>query len=246
LELLERVVEGRTESIRAESETQVGLRPGDLKQKASQGAPIREVAVWRIGETGLPEAVAFLSKLKVADFPDDPSLGIWATAQVALRNAAFVRITDRQDKVEFLRKILTEGNYATSNSGIGVWAVEELCDSGASAVLPEIQESIRKRRNGKRDEDDIEFCKALLQVVSRDPDRAKALGAVLSLDGLPQDGRLVGWATNQLTNMHSADADAELARFAAAIDKLPLGSPVRQRLWVYRAGIRSVPPSGPK
>jgi hypothetical protein len=194
----------------------------------------------------LPEAADFLSKLKLTDFPDDPSQRIWSRAQVAIRNAALVRITDRRERVEFLKGILTEGDYATSNGPAGRWAIEELCNSGAAAALPEIEHSVRKSGNGQRGEDDIEFCKARIQVVSRDPDRAKALASVLSLDGPPQDDRLVGWAVVELLNTHSVGANAELARFAAAVDKLPLYSQTRQRLWPYRVAIHSIPPSGPR
>jgi hypothetical protein len=246
LDLLERVAMGQASEINPESEKQVGLNPADLKQKGFQAVVVREVAIWYIGATGLPKAIEFLSNLKIADFPDDPSLGIWAQAQVAIRNASFVRITDPEEKIEFLRSVLTERNYATAHSGTASWAVEELCNSGASAALPEIQESIRRVGNGQRDQDDIQFCKDRMQVVSSHPDRAKALGSALNLDGQPQDGRLVGWAVFQLTMMHSAGADGELAHFAAAMDKLPMDSPIRQRLGVYRAGIRSVPVSGPR
>jgi hypothetical protein len=100
----------------------------------------------------------------------------------------------------------------------------------------------RRRRNGQRDEDDIEFCRARIQVVSRDPDRAKALGSVLSLDAQPHDDRLVWWAISQLKAMHSAAVDAEMERFAAQVNSLPRESPIRRRLLVFRAGISSIRP----
>lgn len=246
LDMLERVVLGQTESISDESVAQFGLKPGDLKQKVFKTPLIRQVAVWEIGETGLPEAEAFLSKLKLTDFPDDRTLGIWGTTKVAIRNAALVRITDPQEKVEYLKSVLTENNYAASHGGTGVWAVDELCNAGASAALPEIQESIRRRGSGRRDEDAIELCKARIQVVSRNPERAKALATVLRLDGPPEDYPLVGWAVNQLISMHSADADAELSRFAVAVDGLPRNSAARLIFQPYRAGIQSTPAQSPR
>ena len=52
-----------------------------------------------------------------------------------------------------------------------------------------------------------------MQVVSRDPDRVKALGSVLTLDD-PGSSRLIRWAVAKLESMHSPSADAELDRFA--------------------------------
>jgi hypothetical protein len=241
LKLIEQVAEGQTGGISPESEEQIGLKPGQLRQEAFHSVPVREAAIWRIGETGSPNAVSFLANLKPADFADDSTNGLWAMTQVALRNAALVRITDPRERTEFLKGVLTEGGFIPSDGPAGSWAIDELCNSGAAAALPEIEGSIRKSK-GEPGEQDIEFCKARIQVVSRDPDRAKALGSVLSLDAQPNDNRLVWWAISQLTAMHTAAADAEMERFAAQVNSLPRESPIRRRLLVFRAGISSIRP----
>lgn len=69
-----------------------------------------------------------------------------------------------------------------------------------------------------------------MQVISRNPDRTKALGSVLSVEGGTEDDSLLTWAINQLFEMQSPKADAELKRFASEIEKLPNGSTQKQRL----------------
>ena len=58
-----------------------------------------------------------------------------------------------------------------------------------------------------------------MQVVSRDPDRVKALGSVLTPDN-PGSNRLIRWAVAKLESMHSPSADAELDRFADQLARL--------------------------
>jgi hypothetical protein len=76
--------------------------------------------------------------------------------------------------------------------------------------------------------------------MSREPDRVKALGAILRIDAGSENRRLTLWAVNQLASMHSPKADAELDRFAAEIGKVREGSPQRQELSVFSQTIREL------
>jgi hypothetical protein len=184
--------------------------------------------------------VEFLASLKQADIGTDSGQQIWPAAQIALREARLRRITDAQSRNDFLEAILTEPHDAVSNSAIGHWAVDQLCDRGALTSLSAIQKAIRNRMNGQRDEDEIAFCETRIQVIRRNPDRIKALGSVLVLDNSAGDTRLELWAILQLDAMHSPRADAELDRFASEITKVSEQSAKRQRLSLPEGVIRDI------
>jgi hypothetical protein len=104
-----------------------------------------------------------------------------------------------------------------------------------------IQQAIRTRRNGQRDEDEIAFCEARIRVLYGKPDRVKALTSVLSLDKAGENTRLTSWIIEQLASMHSREAHAELDRFADEIARMPAASPGRERLLRFREDIRISP-----
>src|SRR5439155_25666773 len=70
LDLVERVATGQTGSITPESEVQVGLKAGELRQHWLNELAVRICAFQKLGETGLPEAVEFLERLKPTDVGD--------------------------------------------------------------------------------------------------------------------------------------------------------------------------------
>jgi hypothetical protein len=76
-----------------------------------------------------------------------------------------------------------------------------------------------------------------MRVVASNPDRVKALASVLTVGGDAANGRLAGWAVNELNSMQTQPAEAELDRFAREIGELPEGSPTRARLGAYRQEI---------
>jgi hypothetical protein len=223
LTLMEKVALGRSADITPESEVQVGVVAGQLRQKGFDSSAARMCAFHDLGRVGLPEAEEFLAKLRPADMGADATGQVWPAAQEALANARLARVTDPQLRIEFLERIVTDRAPAA------YWAVEQLCNGGDLASRAIIQESIRSRLNGQRDEDEIRFCETRMHVVSRYPDRVKALGSVLSVDNPEDEDRLVRWAIYQLAEMHSPDATAELERFAKEVGKLPNSSPQRVR-----------------
>jgi hypothetical protein len=235
LVLLERVGLGRTGDISEEAEIQAGLAPGELRQIAFTWPGVRACAFQKVGETGLPEAVDFLTNLKRADIGEDNSQEIWSAALIALQDARLRRIADPQLRIEFL-----EAAVAGPRGGRGPvawWAVNQLCDGGASKSIAIIQRSIRESWSGQRGEDQIRFCEARMQVVSSYPDRVKALASVLSAENGPEDDRLVRWAISQLAGMHTPNADAELNRFALEIGRLPTSSSPQQRFSIFKQEI---------
>jgi hypothetical protein len=237
LELLELVALGRTSSIRAGTETLVGLMPSELHQPAYDQASVRVYALLKIGECALPEALEFLKNLKRADLGEDTTQMIWPNARVALSNALVSRITDPHARIEFLVKTLSgEGD---GRSLVAFWAVNLLCDQGTSTALPLIRRSFKSSWSGERGEEAIAFCETRMEVVSRDPDRVKALRSVLTVDGAVSD-ELLRWAVYQLGSIHSPDADAELNRFAKELGKLREGSPEYARFWALREDLRRI------
>ena len=81
-----------------------------------------------------------------------------------------------------------------------------------------------------------------MQVVSRYPDRVKALGSVLSVENGPDKDRLVWWAIYQLTELRNPAADSELKRFETEIRGLPNSAPQKQRLRFFEQAIRQSAP----
>jgi hypothetical protein len=225
LEILERVAEGRMEGGSPDLEVQVGLKSGQLRGPEFRGYELRSYAFRRIGELDLPEALTYLQNLKESDIGPDTSGQIRSAAQIALLQAQVNRIPDQQAKIRFLEE-------ATSGKGAGVhWAVDELCNLGSYQSLPLIRARIHRLLSLPQDiEHENGFCEARMGVVSRDPDRVRALGAVLRVNGGGTDPQLTGWAIGQLRAMRSERADAELERYAKEIDALPADSPVKRDL----------------
>lgn len=89
--------------------------------------------------------------------------------------------------------------------------IDQLCDRGVAAALPEIPRLMRLGEDSERTEENIRFCEARLRAVQSDPDRAKALDFVLRNGGQCRNPRLVYWAIHQLDSIREAEAHAEAA-----------------------------------
>jgi hypothetical protein len=235
LELLELVALGRTSTIQPGTETQVGLGPGDLQQVMFAEASVRVYALQKIGECILPEALEFLKNLKRSDLGEDTTQMVWPNARVALTNALLNRIQDPRSRIEFLMRTLGEGD---GRGLVAHWVSDQLCDQGTAAALPLIKQSFRNSWSGRYGEDEIAFCESRMRVVSRNSDRAKALGSVLAIDSDATDDRLIRWAVYQLDLMRSPSADAELDRFAKELGKLRSGTPQYARFSEFDEAIR--------
>jgi hypothetical protein len=218
LGVLEQIAKGDNQNIAADWEQQLGLTPADLHHPVYGNVVVRACALRSLGRTGLTEATDFLRNFSLSDAAGDKSQTLWPAAQIALREALLSGITDAGSRAAFLENVLKEPHDAMSNSSVTHWAVDDLCDSGYSEALPRVRQSIKNRRNGQRDDDEIAFCEARMQIVARDPDRARALGSVFgsiaSLESTPEGKRLIQRATLQLIPLHSPSADAELERIA--------------------------------
>ena len=234
LELLEQVALGRSAKISPESEARVGVGRGELQKPEFNDPTVRACAFRKIGETGLREALDFLTGIQPADAGVDPSQQVWPAAQIALQNARLIQIADSRAKIEFLESMLTE--QPDSRGPVSHWAVNWLCDNGALPSLAVIQQSIRAGWSGQRGEDEIRFCEARLQVIARYSDRVKALGSLLTRDNA-EDERLLLWAIYQLAALRLKDADTELNRFATEIGSLPDTSAQKRRLLFFKQEI---------
>jgi hypothetical protein len=229
LDFLEKIALGRADNVSAEEAASVGFEQNQLKGRAVSSLEVRQCAFRKIGETGLPEAVAFLQSLAPADVGNDASNLVWATSRLALAEGTLRRTQDSQRQIDFLEETARE------LSGASGWAVDQLCDRGALGSLPVIEQVLKKGYSGQRAEEEIAFCDARIQVLFGKPDRAKALGSVLNLQTSPGNARLTRWAIQQLYLMHSPAADAELLRFSREIDSVPDNSPFRQGVAQFRS-----------
>jgi hypothetical protein len=230
LEILERVAEGRMDGASPELEVQMGLKPELLRSPWFKDGSVRAYAIRRIGEVDLPEALTYLQHLKKTDLERDTTGMVWPAAQIALRQAQLNRIPDEPGKVLFLENTTGEQSAAAS------WAVNELCESGSYRSLGFIRESIRKR-NPSRASEDTAFCEARMAVVSRNPDRIKALGSLLTVSEGATDPILINWAIIKLEAMKSPRADAELERYSKEIDGLSDDSPLKRALQLTRPSV---------
>jgi hypothetical protein len=237
LKLLECVAEGHTDNIQDGWEAQVGLAQKQLRAKEFSDPYVRAHALWNIGETGLPEALEFLAGLTPTDFRVDASGGLWADSRVALSNALLRQIAEPQMQIDFLV-------HTMKTSIAAPWAADELCNRGISAALPDVRKFMRTFRSGQAGDDDVKFCESRMQVVARNPDRAKALGSVfssfVSLANSFQGQRLLAWAIENLGSMKSPEADAELDRFRDEIGSVLQGDPGAANLLALRTQINSV------
>jgi hypothetical protein len=218
-------------------ESRVGLEPGKLRGPEFKDESVRSHALRKIGQLDLPEALTYLQNLKRGDVGPDTSGQMWSSAQIALREAELIRIPDEPARVRFLEDTTGEKTAAAS------WAVEELCNRGSRQSLPSIRESILRRDPTSRGADEITFCEARMDIIARDPDRAKALGSFLSVSSGVTDHHLLGWTINQLRALGSPEAEAQVQRYADEIESLPDDSPLRRALWGERVGIRGMGPT---
>jgi hypothetical protein len=241
LEILERVAEGRMAGASPVLEVQIGLKAGQLHGAEFKESTVRAHALKKVGELDLPEALTYLLGLKRSDIEPDLSGSVWPAAQIALRQAQLNQVSDEAGKIRFLEDTTSERTAAAS------WAVNELCERGSFQSLPFIREQIRKSLSLPQDvKRENEFCEGRMGVISRDPDRVKALGSFLSVSGGVTDDKLLGWVIGKLQDMNSPRAEAELQRYGKEIDRLPEDSRLKRELEHERARIRRFAPPLPK
>jgi hypothetical protein len=238
LDVLERIGEGRLGNVSATVEVQLGLAPGQLRSYDFNVSTARVHAIRSIGKLDLPEALLYLQNLTRNNIDPDFSGAVWPAVQIALHEAQMGRIPGEQDKVRFLEDATRERSAAAS------WAVTELCNRGSLQSLPFIREQIRKTYSLPQDvSQETESCEAHMGIVSRNPDRLKALGSYLSVTAKSTglNLNLIGWAIAELEMMKSQQANAELQRYAKEIDELPDSSPLKDELNFVRMRLRSMP-----
>jgi hypothetical protein len=237
LYVLERVALGRAARVDAESESQAGLARGQLRDSGYSTAEVRACAFRSIGQVASAEALEFLTNLQHADIGRDDSQEVWSASRVALYDARLRQIHNPQFQVDFLESTLKQPDMG--RGPVGSWVVNELCDRGSQSFLPVIENAIRARKNGQRDEDEIAFCVARMTLVASNPDRVTALASILNLEQGSLNQRLTIWAIGQLFSMNSRAADAELARFWHQIDDRFHGAADPQGFWIFRQEVKN-------
>jgi len=210
-----------------ETEGRVGLKAGQLRRPEFRDATVRAHALLDIGEIDDPEALSYLQALKRDGLPEDHTNQVWPAAQVALHHALMSRITSEQGKIRFLEDTLLERHDAFSDGAVVYWAINQLCDRGSQGSVALVQEAIFKRDSTDRGAERVAFCKARVDLLSRNPDRTVALASVLELASGFRDAELLHWAIDQLASIKSSRANGELERYAKQIDALPDDSPLK-------------------
>jgi hypothetical protein len=241
--ILEHAAEGRLAESDVAVVVSLGINRNSFLPPAFGVEAVRAHAYRKIGETGLPEALRYLSEVKVADVGTDNSKQVWPAARIALHVALLNNISDRDAKLEFLRNAAVEKNPGFADGQVQNWARNELCDLGDQASLPMIRESLKKIYGGvasDREQEQERYCEVRMQVLARSSDRVQALASVLKLGAQPPDTILMSWAIMQLDAIHSQAADRELARFGEEIARLPKDSPLRLRMYVTELSIHDV------
>lgn len=238
LEILQRVAEGRMAAGSPDLELRVGLAAGQLRGPEFKVEEVRSDALRKIGDLDLPGALAYLQNLGKDDFEWDTTGQMWSAAQIALRQAQLIRIPDQQGKIAFLEDTTTE-----KTSAAAWWAADQLCDLGVHQSLPFVRQYLEAHLSLSRDiEEPYQFCQERMDIVSRDPDRVKALASVLSVNSGVTDSEILEWAINELRSMKSPRAEAEVQRYADEIEALPDGSDLKKTLWDERVEIRGMTP----
>jgi len=233
LRFLELIALGQAKDVTRTTEALLGRTSGPLQDEEYRAPSVRGCALRALGRTGLPQALEFLGRLKQGDFADDSSQQVWPEAHIALHEARLNAIQDADAQVEFLARIVSEQVTGTT----AYWASNQLCDRGASQSLPAIRESLRRNWSGSYGENEVRFCEARVQVIRSNPDRVKALAAVLTTWG-SEDMRLLRWAVDQLDGLATPAADAEVDRFLAKAEALPDGDTRKQTLASMRQQVR--------
>jgi hypothetical protein len=221
LRLLELIADGRWSQITEDEEASVGLKPGQLRRPAFGEPVVRANAFLGLADTGKPEALAYLSKLKEADFSTDAGYA-WRMSQVAIQMMKVAQIANPREQDEFLEAELTKKLEGSSGPQIQLWAKEELCERGVLWALPTIMASLEKWRKIDAPEE-LEFCRQRMLVVSRGAD-IDALASLLTANLQHGEFQLAQWAMFRLVRMNTTAADSALEAFAAKIDAYPKGS----------------------
>jgi hypothetical protein len=215
----------------------IGFNPEDVRQVTFHDPAARDCALQRLGDGGSPEALDFLQNLKPEDLLTGYSeeerhrgsvQGLPHNAKDALNHILLNRITDLPGKVHFLEDLAGRRSW---------WAANQLCDLGIQTSLPVIHNTLSTiYSGGYHGETEFRFCEERIRVLSRDPDRIKALGSVLRTDP-PPDFRLVSWAVRQLAGLRDPQADLRLMRYGLEIHFLPERSEARHVLSIVDSEI---------
>jgi hypothetical protein len=189
-------------------------------QRLSMGESIVRIrALDKLGQSGLDIAENFLSSLTKESLGPDDTGQVWPAAQVAMQRCLFAKITDSRSKIEFL-----EAMAKRFYGNVGMWATEELCNSGSPSSLPVIRSSIQREYSNPYSNAEIAFCEVRIELLSETANRVQALSSALQVDRVISNPRLARWAAHQLIELSSSEADRELDRFSRAIAPLPAGS----------------------
>lgn len=240
LEILERIVERQIQSARPDLELAAGLPYGQFRKPEFSTDEVRIRALLRISDLDLPEALDYLKNLSKDRLAPVSSSQVWDTAEIALHRAELNRISDENARVPFL-----EDTTGGKSAAVAWWAVQSLCNQGSQRSLPFIRESIWRHNPTADGQQQISFCETRMAIVSRNPDRTKALASLLVVTNGVTDQELLGWAINELHDIDSPQADAEIQRYAKEIDQLPNG-PLKTALWGKRLQIRTLLPHSAK
>ena len=219
LQVLKAIALGIPQRLPADVESALSLPAGELRLAEYSDSSVRERALIRIGESGLPGRLAFLRSLVKTDFQPDPTGSLWPAARIGLRSAELFALTGPNSRVNFLEQTIEASKGLSSEA---IWASNKLCNEGAVGSVAKIATVYQWRPTEAMDR--MRDCEARMEIVRRDPNRTKALASVLTT--LPsKDREFTRWAIFELLEIRTGQAQIALADFAREIDRLPNSHP---------------------
>ena len=213
LDVMQRVAEGVGRERIEEVAARAGLISYVDKTQSFDDVRTRCYALDRIGATDLPDALNYLRNFIQENGTRDGQ--VYSAAEFALEKGKFRLEKSSGQQIAFLEMEMT----GRGGSAAAVWAAEELCNRGSAQSLPKVTEFKRRLYPGQSGDEIIGFCSARVEVLSRSNDKATALGTVLHAGAPFGDRKIVDWVVTQLFEMHSADADVILDRYASDVEQ---------------------------
>ena len=127
LGMLEHIAEGHPDAINPVDADKLGLKGSGLQDRYLNESSVRADALHSIGETALPEALAFLSSLKPGDLePGDSGQLERGESQIRFCESRVQVLSRDVDRVKALASVLRVDDNGEGNTALQAWAVEQL------------------------------------------------------------------------------------------------------------------------
>lgn len=177
-------------------------------------APVRARAFEQIGRLATPEALAYLESVDVSQFLAVEDQPMAAAIPLGIFLARVAQITDSQRRWEFYAETLRHPPEGLGRDG-PLWLAERgLCTEGALSFLPDVEAYARRWGSQGEPEDDIRYCKEMMNLAATHVSRIAAFEAALYMDTKTHGKYFHAGAINLLSEIYTKESQAALTRFA--------------------------------